>query len=92
MDRRIVGFGRDEEGLWVAELECGHRQRGLTGRCTRAERSFVITRDRSELIVHGVARSSLEPAGLLQAIASAPALLASLARGLESHDPCGQVP
>lgn len=22
--RRIVGFGRDELGDWVAELECGH--------------------------------------------------------------------
>lgn len=25
-DRRIVGFHRDEEGHWVAELECGHNQ------------------------------------------------------------------
>jgi hypothetical protein len=24
--RRIVGFHQDEEGHWVAELECGHRQ------------------------------------------------------------------
>ena len=24
--RRIVGFRQDEEGHWVAELECGHRQ------------------------------------------------------------------
>lgn len=24
--RRIVGFDRDEEGDWVALLECGHRQ------------------------------------------------------------------
>ena len=22
--RRIVGFHRDEEGHWVADLECGH--------------------------------------------------------------------
>jgi hypothetical protein len=26
MDRRITGFTHDEEGHWVAELECGHRQ------------------------------------------------------------------
>ena len=24
--RRIVGFHRDDEGFWVAELECGHTQ------------------------------------------------------------------
>ena len=24
--RRITGFQQDEEGHWVAELECGHRQ------------------------------------------------------------------
>jgi hypothetical protein len=26
MDRRIIGFHQDEEGDWVAELECGHGQ------------------------------------------------------------------
>ncbi|RWA49695.1 GNAT family acetyltransferase [Cupriavidus sp. UYMSc13B] len=26
MERSIVGFRRDEEGHWVAELECGHGQ------------------------------------------------------------------
>jgi len=26
MDRRIIGFVQDDEGHWVAELECGHRQ------------------------------------------------------------------
>ncbi|HEX5575282.1 MAG TPA: DUF3565 domain-containing protein [Gemmatimonadales bacterium] len=26
MDRRITGFHRDEEGHWVAVLECGHKQ------------------------------------------------------------------
>lgn len=26
MERRIVGFHRDDEGHWVAELECGHQQ------------------------------------------------------------------
>jgi hypothetical protein len=26
MERRIVGFHLDEEGDWVAELECGHGQ------------------------------------------------------------------
>ena len=26
LQRRIVGFHQDEEGHWVAELECGHQQ------------------------------------------------------------------
>ena len=26
IDRRIVGFHLDDEGHWVAELECGHDQ------------------------------------------------------------------
>lgn len=26
MERAIVGFHRDEEGHWVAELACGHGQ------------------------------------------------------------------
>jgi hypothetical protein len=26
MEQRIVGFHRDEEGAFVADLECGHRQ------------------------------------------------------------------
>jgi hypothetical protein len=26
MNRKIVGFHRDEEQHWVAELECGHNQ------------------------------------------------------------------
>ncbi|HQY69742.1 MAG: DUF3565 domain-containing protein [Gammaproteobacteria bacterium] len=26
MERGIVGFHQDEEGHWVAELECGHMQ------------------------------------------------------------------
>jgi hypothetical protein len=26
MERRITSFTQDEEGHWVAELECGHRQ------------------------------------------------------------------
>ncbi len=26
MHRRITGFHQDDEGHWVAELECGHRQ------------------------------------------------------------------
>lgn len=26
MQRRIVGYHRDEEQHWVAELECGHNQ------------------------------------------------------------------
>jgi len=26
MNRRIVGFHLDDEGHWVAELDCGHNQ------------------------------------------------------------------
>ncbi|HET7023660.1 MAG TPA: DUF3565 domain-containing protein [Gemmatimonadales bacterium] len=26
MQRRIIGFHQDDEGQWVAELECGHGQ------------------------------------------------------------------
>lgn len=26
MKRRIVGFHQDDEGDWVADLECGHSQ------------------------------------------------------------------
>lgn len=26
MQRLIIGFHQDEEGYWVAELECGHNQ------------------------------------------------------------------
>ena len=26
MNRRVVGFHRDEEGHWVADLDCGHSQ------------------------------------------------------------------
>ncbi|HET7041436.1 MAG TPA: DUF3565 domain-containing protein [Gemmatimonadales bacterium] len=26
MERRIVSFRQDDEGHWVAELECGHTQ------------------------------------------------------------------
>jgi hypothetical protein len=26
MKRRITGFRQDEQGDWIAELDCGHRQ------------------------------------------------------------------
>ena len=26
VERKIVGFHQDEEGHWVADLECGHTQ------------------------------------------------------------------
>lgn len=26
MERRIVGFHQDADGVWVARLECGHNQ------------------------------------------------------------------
>ncbi len=26
MERKVIGFHKDENGEWVADLECGHRQ------------------------------------------------------------------
>jgi Protein of unknown function (DUF3565) len=26
MERKIIGFHQDDEGYWVADLECGHTQ------------------------------------------------------------------
>lgn len=26
MERKVTGFHQDEEGHWVAELDCGHNQ------------------------------------------------------------------
>ncbi|MFZ1904661.1 MAG: DUF3565 domain-containing protein [Steroidobacteraceae bacterium] len=26
MDKKITGYHQDDEGHWVAELECGHQQ------------------------------------------------------------------
>lgn len=40
--RRIVGFHRDDEGDWVADLECGHTQHVRHNPPFR-ERSWVET-------------------------------------------------
>ena len=43
-DRRIVGFHQDEEGHWVAELECGHNQH-VRHDPPWQNRSWVITEE-----------------------------------------------
>ena len=40
--RRIVGFRRDEEGDWVADLECGHGQH-VRHRPPGQSRPWVLT-------------------------------------------------
>ncbi len=75
-----------KEGFSATHVEQSAWFGDFTLRFAKADRSFVITRDRSQLIVHGVARSSLEAAGLCQAFASAQELLVPLARWLESQE------
>jgi hypothetical protein len=42
VERRIVAFARDDEGHWVAELECGHRQH-MRHRPPFERREWVVT-------------------------------------------------
>jgi uncharacterized protein DUF3565 len=42
LDRRIVGFHQDDEGHWVAELECGHNQH-VRHQPPWQERPWVVT-------------------------------------------------
>lgn len=42
MDRKIVGYHQDEEGDWVAELECGHTQH-VRHRPPWINRPWVVT-------------------------------------------------
>ena len=42
--QRISGFHQDEEGHWVAELECGHKQH-TRHNPPLVERSWVLTED-----------------------------------------------
>ena len=65
-----------EQSAWFGDF---------TVRFARAGRSFAITRDRSQFIVHGAARSSLEAAGLWQAFGSAHELATPLGRWLEAQ-------
>jgi len=44
MERRITGFTTDDEGHWVAELECGHRQH-MRHRPPFERREWVTTPD-----------------------------------------------
>jgi hypothetical protein len=42
LKRRITGFHRDDEGDWVAELECGHGQH-VRHRPPLSTRPWVLT-------------------------------------------------
>ena len=42
VERRIVGFHRDDEGDWVAHLDCGHRQH-VRHRPPFQERPWVLS-------------------------------------------------
>jgi len=42
LDRRIAGFALDEEGHWVALLDCGHRQH-MRHRPPLERRPWVLT-------------------------------------------------
>jgi hypothetical protein len=42
--RAIVGFHQDDEGHWVAELECGHSQHMRHNRPWQ-DRSWVLTHE-----------------------------------------------
>ena len=42
MERRIVGFHQDDQGDWVAELECGHGQH-VRHHPPWVERPWVLT-------------------------------------------------
>jgi hypothetical protein len=42
MERRITGFHQDDEGHWVAELECGHT-RHVRHQPPWEERKWVLT-------------------------------------------------
>ena len=44
MERRITGFRQDEEGQWVAELECGHT-RHVRHDPPWKEREWVLTEE-----------------------------------------------
>jgi len=44
MERRITGFTIDDEGHWVAELDCGHRQH-MRHRPPFESRPWVTTPD-----------------------------------------------
>jgi len=47
LERRIAGFEIDEEGHWVAVLDCGHRQH-MRHRPPFENRPWVVTPDGRE--------------------------------------------
>ncbi|MCP4327717.1 MAG: DUF3565 domain-containing protein [Alphaproteobacteria bacterium] len=53
MRRRIVGFHRDEDGHWVADLDCGHA-RHVRHHPPMAERPWVLTEDGREAKIGAV--------------------------------------
>jgi len=63
MERRITGFVQDDEGYWVAELECGHRQH-MRHRPPFERRDWVTTPEGRESrigIVVDCTKCSLDP-------------------------------
>jgi hypothetical protein len=47
MKRKIVGFDKDEEGEWRAELECGHYQH-VRHKPPLVSREWVLSRTERE--------------------------------------------
>jgi hypothetical protein len=63
MQRRIVGFAQDDEGHWVALLDCGHRQH-VRHRPPFENRDWVTTPEGRESrlgVVVGCPRCDEEP-------------------------------
>ena len=50
MKRRITGFHQDEEGHWVAELECGHTQH-VRHKPPWRDREWVLTEESREQFI-----------------------------------------
>ncbi|MFV0297955.1 MAG: DUF3565 domain-containing protein [Hyphomicrobiaceae bacterium] len=43
MERTIIGFRQDDEGYWIAELDCGHSQH-VRHKPPFIERPWVVTK------------------------------------------------
>lgn len=50
MKRKITGFEQDEEGHWVALLDCGHRQH-VRHKPPFIERPWVVERQSREAMI-----------------------------------------
>ena len=51
MEQRIIGFHRDDDGDWVADLECGHGQH-VRHTPPWSNRPWVVTREGREQKLH----------------------------------------